>query len=64
MLARLHNKLENEIVVDNLVVYVERKIIENVISNSILRVCLDGRVEKWKDRKLVGGWKYRKIEKI
>ena len=54
MLARLHNKLEDEIVVDNLVVYVERKIIENVISNSILRVCLDGRVEKWKDRKLVG----------
>ena len=25
---------------------------------------LVGGVEKWKDRKLVGGWKYRKIEKI
>ena len=55
MLARLHNKVEDEFVVDNLVVYVERKIIENVTSNSILRVRLDGRIEKWKDRKLVGG---------
>ena len=29
-----------------------------------LRLCLVGGVEKWKDRKLVGGWKIGKIEKF
>lgn len=53
MLARLQNRVEDEFVVDNLVVYVERKISENVTSNLILRFHLDGRVEKWNDRKLV-----------
>ena len=30
----------------------------------LFRVCLVGEVEKWKDEKLVGGWKSRKIEKV
>ena len=29
-----------------------------------LRLCLVGEVEKWEDRKLVGGWKIGRIEKF
>ena len=45
-------------------VFVSQKKEEEVIVSHYLGICLVGGVKKWEGKKLVGGWKSGRIEKI
>ena len=45
-------------------VFVSQKKEEEVIVSHYLGTCLVGGVKKWEGKKLVGGWKSGRIEKI